>query len=75
MAIKIQGTTVIDDSRNVTNVANLTATGTITGDGSGLTSVNAATLNSQLPSHYLNYDNLANAPTFSVSGTSLIITT
>jgi hypothetical protein len=30
MAIKISGTTVIDDSRNATNLVNLTASGTIT---------------------------------------------
>ena len=29
MAIKISGTTVIDDSRNATNILNLTASGTI----------------------------------------------
>ena len=41
MAIKISGTTVIDDSRNIQNIGILTATTinatTITGDGSGLT--------------------------------------
>lgn len=30
MAIKISGTTVIDNSRNVTNIGSLTASGTIT---------------------------------------------
>lgn len=30
MAIKISGTTVIDDSRNATNLVNLTASGTVT---------------------------------------------
>lgn len=30
MAIKISGTTVIDDSRNATNLVNLTSSGTIT---------------------------------------------
>lgn len=29
MAIKISGTTVIDQSRNLTNIANITASGTI----------------------------------------------
>jgi len=41
MAIKVSGTTVIDDSRNIQNVGIITATTinatTITGDGSGLT--------------------------------------
>lgn len=29
MAIKITGTTVIDDSRNITNISNITSTGTV----------------------------------------------
>jgi hypothetical protein len=41
MAIKVGGTTVIDDSRNIQNVGIISATTisatTITGDGSGLT--------------------------------------
>lgn len=31
MAIKVNGTVVIDNSRNLSNVANLTVTGTVTG--------------------------------------------
>jgi hypothetical protein len=31
MAIKVGGTTVIDDTRNITNAGNVTVTGTITG--------------------------------------------
>jgi len=43
MAIKISGTTVIDDSRNITNVVAVgdTSTTTFLGDGSGLTGVQA----------------------------------
>ena len=33
MAIKISGTTVIDDSRNATNIQNITSSGTITLNG------------------------------------------
>jgi len=40
MAIKISGTTVIDDSGNFTNIANTTAT-TLIGDGSQLTGVSS----------------------------------
>jgi hypothetical protein len=32
MSIKINNTTVIDDSRNITNVANIAASGTINGN-------------------------------------------
>jgi hypothetical protein len=32
MSIKINNTTVIDDSRNITNVANINASGTIAGN-------------------------------------------
>jgi len=32
MPIKINNTTVIDDTRNITNVANIAASGTITGN-------------------------------------------
>lgn len=46
MAIKISGTTVIDDSRNITNAVAITASGTISGDGSGLTSLNAGCISS-----------------------------
>ena len=42
MAIKISGTTVIDDSRNVTNVGNVgDASSVIYGDGSNLTGIEA----------------------------------
>jgi len=41
MAIKISGTTVIDDSGNFTNIANTTAT-TLIGDGSQLTGISKA---------------------------------
>ena len=42
MAIKVSGTTVIDDARNANNIINVTASGTVTagsfsGDGSNLT--------------------------------------
>lgn len=43
MAIKIQGTTVIDDSRNITNAVTVTATSFI-GDGSQLTGVSGSGL-------------------------------
>jgi hypothetical protein len=42
MAIKISGTTVIDDDRNIENVGVITATGFV-GDGSGLTGVGVGT--------------------------------
>ena len=38
MAIKVNNTTVIDDSRNITNIATATATSFV-GDGSGLTNL------------------------------------
>lgn len=46
MAIKISGTTVIDDSRNITNAVGITASGTISGNGSGVTSINAGNISS-----------------------------
>jgi hypothetical protein len=44
MAIKISGTTVIDDSRNITNAVGITASGTISGNGSGLTTLDAGSV-------------------------------
>jgi hypothetical protein len=42
MPIKINNTTVIDDSRNITNVANIAATGTITGNVTATGVISAA---------------------------------
>jgi hypothetical protein len=42
MSIKINNTTVIDDSRNITNVANIAATGTITGNVTATGVISAA---------------------------------
>ena len=47
MAIQISGTTVIDNSRNVTNTVNVSASSSVTaasfyGDGSGLTGITAS---------------------------------
>ena len=41
MAIKVNGTTVIDDSRNISNVGTVTAT-SFSGDGSALTGIDTA---------------------------------
>lgn len=46
MAIKISGTTVVDDSRNILNIETISAANTVTattfiGDGSQLTGVEA----------------------------------
>jgi hypothetical protein len=42
MPIKINNTTVIDDSRNITNVGNIAATGTITGNVTATGVISAA---------------------------------
>jgi hypothetical protein len=42
MSIKINNTTVIDDSRNITNVANINASGTIAGNVTATGVVSAA---------------------------------
>ena len=42
MPIKINDTTVIDDSRNITNVANIAASGTITGNVTASGTITAA---------------------------------
>ena len=42
MPIKINNTTVIDDSRNITNVGNIAATGTITGNVTASGTISAA---------------------------------
>jgi len=44
MAIKISGTTVIDDSRNIQNIGVITATAFV-GDGSGLTGAGSTVFN------------------------------
>ena len=41
MAIKVNGTTVIDDSRNLTNIGSVSAS-SFSGDGSGLTNLPAS---------------------------------
>jgi hypothetical protein len=42
MPIKINNTTVIDDSRNITNVGNIAASGTITGNVTATGVISAA---------------------------------
>ena len=42
MPIKINNTTVIDDSRNITNIGNIAATGTITGNVTATGVISAA---------------------------------
>ena len=42
MPIKINNTTVIDDSRNITNVANIAASGTISGNVTASGTISAA---------------------------------
>ena len=42
MPIKINNTTVIDDSRNITNIANIAASGTISGNVTASGVVSAA---------------------------------
>lgn len=42
MAFKVNGTTVIDNSRNAVNIA--TASGTFSGPGSGVTAINASNI-------------------------------
>ena len=42
MPIKINNTTVIDDSRNITNVGNIAASGTITGNVTASGTISAA---------------------------------
>ena len=42
MPIKINNTTVIDDSRNITNVANIAASGTINGNVTATGVISAA---------------------------------
>ena len=42
MSIKINNTTVIDDSRNITNVTNIAASGTISGNVTASGTISAA---------------------------------
>lgn len=52
MSIKIQGTTVIDDSKNLTNIANTALTGTVSANGSTGTAGQVLMSNGASPAYW-----------------------
>jgi hypothetical protein len=64
MAIKIAGTTIVNDDKDIESVVDITASGTVTanafsGDGSSLTGLDADTLGGQPGSYYTGYTDTA----------------
>jgi hypothetical protein len=76
MAIKISGTTVIDDSRNIQNIGVITATSFV-GNGSGLTGVANTdfVVSTAITSQTLNITSSAIIQDLTVNGTQTIINT